>query len=37
MDPLPPLIGLAIIASGWVYMFRRETVSAPGTLHCAGR
>jgi hypothetical protein len=24
MDPLPLLVGLAIIASGWVYMFKRQ-------------
>jgi len=24
MDPFPPLVGLAIIASGWVYMFKRR-------------
>jgi hypothetical protein len=36
MDPLPPLVGLAIIASGWVYMVKRRDRERAGNAPLRG-
>jgi hypothetical protein len=36
MDPLPMLVGAAIIASGWVYMFRRRDRERAGNSPLRG-